>query len=324
MRPIFIIGMNGSGTTMLADCLNQHPQIYIHRIESRTIPFYYFNLGRFGDLENEENFSRLLTEFSNNSAFWICNDNQPLEISFDFNDLNQKDLSTVIDMVFSYFASREKKRIWGDHSPKYGFFIPVLIDLFPEAKIIHIIRDGRDCVQSFNRRFAYNKYRAIYNWRKLIEKAGKDGSAAGEDRYFEVKYEDLTDAPEHWMKHICFFLGVPYDANVLVSNMPMFKGEGDESKSIVKNTGKWRASLTSKEIRKLESIGGLTLQNLGYEVLYAAGNNDLSAARLFFLRWLDRANTSISYYRRYNGQKKVRRFVKYVSASLKQGKNYRY
>jgi len=166
-KPIFIIGMNGSGTTMLADCLNHHPRIYMHKLESRTIPYYYLRKDRFGDLTNENNFKRLLNDFSNNYAFRACNDNMPLEIPYRFFELEKKDLASVIDLVFSYFASKENKSIWGDHSPKYAANIPELIALFPKAKIFHIIRDGRDCAHSFNRRFRQNIYRTIFygkNW----------------------------------------------------------------------------------------------------------------------------------------------------------------
>ena len=155
-KPIFIVGMNGSGTTMLADCLNHHPLIYFHSIESKIIPFYYYNIGKFGDLNNKRNFGRLLREFSNNSAFWICNNRRTVEIPYEFNELEHRDLSQVIDLTFSYFSAQKNKVIWGDHSPKYAFSIPVILDLFPEAKIIHIVRDGRDCAQSFRRRFNYN------------------------------------------------------------------------------------------------------------------------------------------------------------------------
>jgi hypothetical protein len=73
--PIFIVGMNGSGTTMLADALNHHPQIYIHRIESRVIPYYCQQLGTFGDIPREDNFRKLVDDFANNYAFRVCNYN---------------------------------------------------------------------------------------------------------------------------------------------------------------------------------------------------------------------------------------------------------
>lgn len=103
---------------MLADSLNNHPMVYIHKIESRIIPYYYYNLPKFGNLKNPANFKNLLDEFSNNLAFRLCNNNKPFEISCNIEDEDHRNLSTAIDITFSYFAKRENKAIWGDHSPK--------------------------------------------------------------------------------------------------------------------------------------------------------------------------------------------------------------
>jgi len=203
IRCIFILGMNGSGTHMLADCLNNHPLIYIHRQEILTIPYYYFNISKYDNLQNEDNFNKLLKDFCNNVGFLTCNRWLPLEIPVNFGALEEKNLSKVIDITFSFFASRLNKTIWGEHSPKYALFIPLLIDLFPRSKIIHIIRDGRDNAESLNRRFSQNIYRTIFQWKTLVRKARADGCAAGVERYFEIKYEDLTNSPEYYMKKIC-------------------------------------------------------------------------------------------------------------------------
>jgi hypothetical protein len=157
--------MNGSGTNMLADCLNNHPLIYVHKREIRTLPYYYFSIAKYGDLKNENNFKKLLKDFSSNSGFLSINNFKPLEIPVNFKTTEEKNLSKIIDLTYSFFASRVNKPIWGDHSPKYAVFIPEIIDLFPRAKIIHIIRDGRDNAQSFNRRFGQNIYRTVFLWK---------------------------------------------------------------------------------------------------------------------------------------------------------------
>ena len=169
--PIFIVGMNGSGTTMLADCLNQHPMIYIPKYESKIIPFYWKNRAAYGNLNNYKNFQALLDDFS--SAYFVMklNNNRPINVTYNFDRLQEKSISTAIDMVFSHFGQSEGKIFWGDHSPKYATCLPILIKLFPNAKIIHIIRDGRDCVLSFKRRFHQNIYRGIYQWKKNVQKA---------------------------------------------------------------------------------------------------------------------------------------------------------
>lgn len=328
VRRVFITGMNGSGTTMLADCLNNHPLIYIPRPEIKTIPYYYFTISKYGDLRNEHNFRKLLKDFSGNPGFIVSNNNAPLKIPFNFDSLKEKTLSTVIDLTFSFLASKVNKPVWGDHSPKYAAFIPVLIDLFPKAKIIHIIRDGRDNAQSFNRRFGQNIYRTVFQWKNLVQKARVDGFAAGSERYFEIKYEDLTNSPDYYMKKICAFLDVPFDSNVLNSSMPMYEKEntGRQKGFIVPNSGKWRERLTDTQIKKLEDIAGETLVSLGYPIMFNAGNKDIGAVKLFFLKWLDRIH-SFAYLiskRKYLLYSNVGTLIKILNKSHKQNKYYKY
>lgn len=327
IKPVFIVGMNGSGTNMLADCLNNHHLIYIHKREIRTIPFYCLNIAKFGDLKNENNFKKLLKEFSNNPGFYYSNNNLPVEIPFDFDDLSEKNLSKVIDLTFSCFASKEKKSIWGEHSPKYAVSIPQLINLFPKAKIIHIIRDGRDCASSFYRRFGKNIYRTVFQWKTLVKKAMEDGSDAGKERYYEIKYEDLTDAPEYHMRSICSFLEVPFDSRVLNSNMPTYAGGKTEEHcqqigTIVRNSGKWHTSFTKAQIKKLEAIAGSTIADLGYKIMFTPRDKDLNGVILFLLKSVDRIRMSVFKFRKYQEADKVGNIIRVIKRSLKQDKYF--
>lgn len=325
-RPIFIVGMNGSGTTMLADALNHHPQIYIHKIESRIIPYYCQQLGAFGDLQREDNFRKLVDDFANNYAFRVCNDNKRPDIAYEFDALSVPNLSTAIDLTFSFFAARENKFVWGDHSPGYGAFIPYLQSLFPQVKIIHLIRDGRDCAQSFKRRFGQNIYRTLVTWKNLVRKAQRDGHAAGPDRYLEVKYENLTSDPETHMRQILSFIDLPFDSSVLTSSMPMYsENEGSPRINhpgiIVPNSGKWRQFFSHTNIRKMEQIGGAALREAGYETMYCEGDRDVVAPLLLYWKFLDKINASFIFFKRYKGPNKWGVFFAQMMTSLKQEKS---
>ncbi|WP_173179998.1 sulfotransferase family protein [Desulfosarcina ovata] len=324
-RPIFIVGMNGSGTTMLADCLNNHPDIYIHKVESRVIPYYAQKIDQYGDLGGEKVFRALVNEFSNNYAFRAVNHSKSLDIPYDYRSIKQPTLATAIQLTFSYFAQIEDKVRWGDHSPKYALFIPEILDLFPKAKFIHIYRDGRDCAQSFRNRFRQNIYRAIQEWKTMINKARTDGARAGDTHYHEIRYESLTNDPTRYMKAICSFLDVPYNKRVLDSRMPMFKEKNGQSSgqgqgTLVQNYGKWRKVFTPREIRKLEGIAGMTLRNMGYEILYNSGNRDLSDGQLKLLKAIDRVNASIAFFSRYKDEDRWGTFLRSIRTSLRQGR----
>lgn len=306
-NPIFIVGMNGSGTNMLADCLNNHPLIYFHKHESKIIPYFHKNIHRYGCLEEENNFNKLFVDFSNDHAFRICNNNLPLNIPYEFNSLKQKTLSTVIHLTFSYFAQNDNKLIWGDHSPRYALSIPELVHLFPKCKIIHIVRDGRACAESFNRRFGQNVQRSAMLWKNLVVKARNDGLSFGEEKYIELKYEEITENPTLIMNDICAFLKVPFDKRVLISNMPMYgekvhSGKPNES-SIVSNSGKWSNRMNRQKIRNIELIAGSTLHMFGYDVLYERGDKDVSKYLLMFWKIFDKFYATIDFFHRYDKNK---------------------
>jgi hypothetical protein len=189
-----------------------------------------------------------------------------------------------------------------------------------------MIRDGRDCAQSFKRRFGQNIYRTLFTWKKLVRKAHRDGLVAGPDRYLEVKYENLTSDPETHMRHILSFIGLPFDSSVLTSSMPMFKENEDSPMKnhpgiIVPNSGKWRDFFSHSEIRKMEQIGGAALREAGYETLYCEGDRDAVAPLLFYWKILDKINVSFIFFKRYKGPNKQGVFFSQMKTSLKQEKS---
>jgi hypothetical protein len=163
---------------------------------------------------------------------------------------------------------------------------------------------------------------------KLVEKARVDGFAAGVERYFEIRYEDLTNSPEYYMKRICSFLEVPFDSGILDSNMPMYSGEMPSGGKgiIVSNSGNWRKIFTNIQIRKLEDIAGDTLANLGYEIMFSSGDHDLSNIKLLFLKYLDKIHACISLISKRKDLlfSNIGIFIKIIKRSLKQNKYYKY
>lgn len=248
-------------------------------------------------------------------------------MGYEFEKIHDKSLATVIDLTFSYFCHNEQKVVWGDHSPKYSTCLPILIELFPKAKIIHVIRDGRDCVLSFKRRFRQNIYRGIYQWKKNIQKAKFDGEALSKERYFELRYEELTFEPEKYMRKIFSFLEMPFDESVLKSNMPMFeiaKGCNSKPGAIIPNTGKWRQAFSERQIKRLTDIAGKQLVELGYEVNTTSGDKDIPFFILKFLIWIDKINSGIVYLKNYTGNNLVGDLFGIIKASMKQMKYNKY
>lgn len=277
-EPIFVVGMNGSGTTMLLDNLGRHPQLYAFPRETRLIPHLLATQHRFGDLNRDENFRRLWEEVSGLTVFRYVNRQRALPLPENWRDY-PRNLAAVLDAIFRYFAAREGKQRWCEKTPQHVQHLDTLASLFPSARFIHVIRDGRDCAASFQRRWHRTPELTMFRWKKVLAEGRRQGQSLGHARYLEVRYEDVTADAEHWLRRICEFVHLPFDAAVLVSAQPYLGGgTPDDTKrgQLRPNSGKWKQHFSPRRAVRLERIGGSMLSAFGYETSDADSDHDPS------------------------------------------------
>jgi hypothetical protein len=262
---VFVVGMNGSGTTMLLDCLGRHPQLYAFPKETRLIPYLMSRVEAYGDLQVDANFLALWDEVRNLGVFRLTNEDAPVPLPPDWRD-RPRGLAAVLDAQFSYFAAREGKRRWCEKTPQHVQHLRALAELFPTAKFVQVVRDGRDCAASFHRRWRRQPQLTIYRWKKVVAAGHDQGQRLGDERYLEMRYEDLTAAPEISLRRICEFLDLPFDAAVLESARPhMQTGDAGDGRGLQKNSGKWQKYFTVAMQQRLERIAGRQLAHYGYQ-----------------------------------------------------------
>jgi hypothetical protein len=271
-KPVFIVGMNGSGTTMLLDCLDSHPLLYGFRRETKVIPYFVETLQDYGDLDDDGNFCRLWEDVRNIPDFHHVNQGLAPPLPEDWRDY-PRDLAAVLDGIFLYFAGREGKSRWCEKTPMHALHIALLGEIFPSAKFIHIIRDGRACAASFHRRWGRSPELTIYRWKHVVSEAQKQARDVP-GRYLDLTYEDMTREPEPWMRKVCSFLDVPFDERVLTTSRERPVTIGAQNKNIVVVEDRWRSHFSSQQIESLEKIAGSTLDRLGYQTTNPDGDKD--------------------------------------------------
>lgn len=285
--PVFIVGVNGSGTTMLLDHLNHHPSLYGFRLETKLLPYYLQRLPRYGDLGRDANYLKLWNDMRSAFPFWRVNLHRPVPLPIDWRS-GPRGIARIFDYLMGFFAVQENKMRWCEKTPMYLQHMLAIGREFETAQFIHVIRDGRDCAASFDRRWGYNHRSTIYRWKKSIEDGRRQGKALGE-RYMEVCYENFTDNPEQGMRTVCKFLSLPFEAEILKSSRYRPRSTGNVSPHIVPNRGGYRTFFNAREIRAMELIAGRQLQSLGYALGYSPGNEDPPALLLTFwhcLSWV--------------------------------------
>jgi hypothetical protein len=285
--PVFVVGMNGSGTSMLADCLGQHPDLFAAYMETKILPYLLLNAHRYGDLNENENFLKLWLAVLDIPVMTQINGWVPLRLPKNWKEFPRNPPS-VIDAVFRSIALNNNKHRWAEKTPHYVQHLELLGSSFPRAKFVHIVRDGRDCAASFHRRWRRTPEYSIYRWKRVLAEGRLQSKNLG-DRYFELSYEDLTTCPEKWLRQVCNFLDLPFDKSVLRSSQPHKEtAQSGNRNSIQPNSKKWKTYFDERQMAALEKIAGATLSNYGYEVMYEKGDRNPASSLILFWKWRDR------------------------------------
>ncbi|HEX8085054.1 MAG TPA: sulfotransferase [Solirubrobacteraceae bacterium] len=250
-HPVFVVGCPRSGTGLLRDLLRSHPSLAFPT-ESHFIPAFHRG---YGDPRDEAEALALARRIL--GLRWVRAWRLPLEPR----DLaHHRSYAALVDDLFTAYARRAGRPRWGDKTPQYVRAMPQLRELFPHARFVHIVRDGRDVCRSvvaaaFGPR---NLVTAAAWWRGHVAAGRADGARLGPKAYLEVRYEDLLAEPEEVMRGVVAFVEEPWDDAVLrPSRRDPIRPERAAS---------WRIAMPREDRRIVEAVAGDLLAELGYDV----------------------------------------------------------
>jgi hypothetical protein len=189
--PIFIVGCQRSGTTLLRLILDAHPNVSCG-------PETLF-LVEFAERLTGVRHWQHLAQFGFPKEYW------------------QERVAELFDAVQGDYARRRGKARWADKTPRYAVHLDQIDALFPTCQVVHVIRDGRDVVASHRHRWGYlSALKAVKKWPWYVHAARAAGARlAAQGRYHEVRYEELVSDPEAALRELLDFLGEPWDEAVL-------------------------------------------------------------------------------------------------------------
>lgn len=254
---VFILGAPRSGTTFLASLLGETR--FGPPYETHFIPKYYDCLDTFGDLNDFNNFHKLVSQILQERS--MMQFNADLDISKAFTQLSPN--ITYRDLV-NYICLQPNLNkglhAWGDKTPWYTLRLDVLVDLFPDAKFIYIYRDGRDVALSLLQKpwGPNNIYSCAQLWhdystahRELFE------SLENENKLLTIPYENILNDAQKAIHKIYQFLGCEISTDEINALQRTTK---------TNNAFKWKSVLTAKQRAVFESVAGTELKKHGYEV----------------------------------------------------------
>ncbi|HET9518460.1 MAG TPA: sulfotransferase [Actinoplanes sp.] len=271
---MIVVGCPRSGTTMLQLMLHAHPRIAVPP-ETRFVLAAYRQRRDFGPLEQPERRRGL--------ARWIVERKQTrfadlglaAEETVERIEAAPPTLGSALGTVFQAYSARFDKPRWGDKRPAYLQNLDVILRLFPDAQIINIVRDGRDCVASLKEMPWHRQdiYTTIAAWARAADEGHRAAARLDATQYHQLRYEDLVKDPETQLRALCSFLDEEYHPAMAHPNeiadvaVPAHKTWHARTRTDVdtQRVRSWQQRLTADEIALCEAALGDRLTALGYE-----------------------------------------------------------
>jgi hypothetical protein len=224
----------------------------------------------------------------------------------------------IVTAPFAAYAEREFKSRWGDKTPAYLPHIGELAEVWPEARFVVLVRDGRDVALSVMRVpfGANNAWAAARSWKHAVQ-LGREAEQRYPNRVLTVRYEDLVGDPSAHVARVCAFLALDYDSQMLaIERTDSAKIVQDQSSWFTNvwagiNTtavGKWRRDMTPGQVRTFERVAGEELRGLGYDTvttptrtttlapsLYAGHDASMRAVNFVRLRLVQERGREVRY-----------------------------
>jgi hypothetical protein len=189
----------------------------------------------------------------------------------------------LVSGFFDAYAEETRKALVGDKTPDYVLKMHTLHTLWPAAKFVHLIRDGRDVCLSlldWKRKAAKLAKRyptwadqpvatAAKFWERHVRLGRETGRELGPELYHEVRYEELVAQPEQECAALCAFLGVPYEPGMLRFYEGRTRAEpGLDAKNawrpITPGLRDWRIQMPAENVERFEATERDLLDELGY------------------------------------------------------------
>lgn len=254
-NPIFIVGCPRSGTTVLASLLNRHPNI-ASGTETHFFNYVSKNNYHWGHF-NTENLSKLLEEsrvidfikLAELDKNKIIEDFKEYDLTNIDNNLTHEEQSkkTVFNLLMENFLEQKGKSRFCEKTPNHLQNAVEIVKLYPQAKIIYLVRDGRDTVNSLLKMpwrptGLVNNARFWSQYVKLGNRIEAKLESSPEHNLLQIRYESLLEEPETTLKTICDFIHEAYD--------PIMLDDNQDGENIFSN---WETSWKHKSRESLDS-----------------------------------------------------------------------
>ncbi len=275
----FIVGSGRSGSTLLRSILVSNNLVAIPP-ESYAFHMAYRKYRAFAWLKWPELVKLIVSEFESHPQYCTWNLNlAPVYQKLINVHEKERNLSNIIFQIYKLYAEyyAPEAILYGDKTPLNILVIKNLYRVFPCARYINIVRDGRDVVSSYLRTGLYSNIKDACNrWNISIQNAEWLKKKVGPKKLLEIKYENLVNETESVVQTTCNFLRIPFIEDMITNRRQTVKKMGDVNQlqhhSSVKrpiigdSIGRWKINLNDEQINYVQTVLKSNLLKKGYKL----------------------------------------------------------
>ncbi len=287
---LFIIGNPRSGTSLFRLLLTSHHDIHIPP-ECGFMLWWQDKYGNWEASDNDIRIDSFVADFfkSKKVEFWNLDPDGLKQVIRSQRPATYAELCTVIYRYHSELNGQQSSQYLGDKNNFHINHVTELYGLYPDAKFIHIIRDGRDVATSYmsmNQIESASNYRPnlpseiekiAAQWRSNVKAVRGDFAHLPVSQKFEIRYEDLVERSAETLQSVCEFLNVPYQSEmlefyILNRNKDLepdeFKAWKGRTFSEIDNSavGKY-LQLPKSDIERFEAVASDMLETYNYSLM---------------------------------------------------------
>jgi len=274
--PFFIVGSGRSGSTLLRMILASHSRIAIPPETWFLIPLCeQIPLERPLDASAVEKAIAIMTGHYR----WPDMGVDASAFRQEVTSVKEPYLKDVVEIVYRKHLKEEGKTRWGDKTPGYIKIVPELAKLYPDARFIHLVRDGRDVAKSFQSTGWYGPllHDNTREWTEALAYETRWSRSALASKILSVRYEDMIGDSEAIVRKICAFLGEEFEPQMLSWEGQVSRLVPKREMSIHGKLGRkpdasdierWKREMSPWEIFVAEASMAPYLERHGYALKY--------------------------------------------------------
>jgi len=275
VKTVFIVGVGRSGTSLLQSMLDAHPKgVFLPETH-----FFrkYVAARKYRSKIEKKGVKALMQILKSDDDFGRAGIAAEELLMSSEQEETPLDLEKVYKRLLKlYLKGYQDLQFVGDKDPRNIDYLQSLKTAFPNAKILHIVRDPRDVLSS-RMKAEWSKHRPVWQHVLLYETQLKRGRRLGKqlfgNNYYEFRYEDLIAQPEKSLQAISRHLEIEYSeamlkfsksAERLVDKNEMSWKKETLGPLLKENKNKWKKSLNLRQIAMAEQVCTTAFKDFGY------------------------------------------------------------